>query len=421
MICRHLIFILTLALTGSHAFAEFSEGQLYKTDFDPCKSWNAKDWDRFKNWTMQDYPNEDLMQPRLQTFREFYGKCQPGFSDPNMTACLERMDYIGKITLNAFQSRIHSWKSNFEYFAGQNQELVTLPPEFAGGLPENWRDIAKEKGWMCVNFKSKLRTAVAEGDAMYRTIILRPMTVDGKQVMQRILVTSQTPDPTKETATFQIITTEHQYDGRNDGMTDKGARMNYRAYELEGSHMNQSKTNMSCAECHMTGPIRVKPDPAYQPNFCGDYDLAAFNDKLLNDSTMPNQENVRDLRLHPQADMGNFPISKDGLVGVDGPGAKHCIDCHTEWGGVRNPLAVAMNYGHPLSRLPLWAYEIDVHKNMPPGITLSKNEWEKAKELLLKEQISGVRSWLLGKTCDKAPRPAPTGVTPDPAKAPAVH
>jgi hypothetical protein len=177
--------------------------------------------------------------------------------------------------------------------------------------------------------------------------------------------------------------------------------------------MEFHKSINGCVECHMTGPIRVKPDPAFQPNFCGDYDLKAFNEKLLNDSTMPNQENLIDPRLHPRPDMGTFPISKDGRVGVDGPGAVHCIDCHTEWGGVRNPILVGTRDTNPLSELPLWSFELDLHRNMPPGANLSDIEWQKAKELLLKEQVDGIRKWVLGTNCDKvSASPKPESVQP---------
>jgi hypothetical protein len=75
-----------------------------------------------------------------------------------------------------------------------------------------------------------------------------------------------------------------------------------------------------------------------------------------------------------------------------------CSQCHNDW-GVRRPLSIMTNFKAPLSRLPIWIAEISVHQNMPPGKTLSPDNWEKAKSLLLKEQQEAIRYWIDSKKC----------------------
>lgn len=392
-----LIYFLTVSLS---ARAEFNASQIEDADFDHCQKWSPKDWDQYKSYLLKEYPSDDLLRPEFEDFQKIYSKCKTKFTNfAPMVQCLERAEYLGKL-LNRHNKPIHVSKTNEEYFNSQNEELLKLPPEFKNGVPSNFKEIANKNGWKCVTFKSKLKTAVDHGNAMYRTIFAIPRKVQGKTVMQRILATSLTPDPSKSLGTIQIISTEHDYDGRVQNGEDKGAKMHYRIFVSKDDTLQYFKKGNSCAECHMTGPIRIKPDAGFEPDLCGDYDLKALNEELLKDSTEPNQEEVLDPRLHPQPTIGNFPISADGKVGVDGPGSVRCIDCHNDVGGPRRPLQVGTYYLGPISQLPMWSEEVRIHQHMPPGKQLSVAEWEKAKKLLLKEQQDGIRAWLDAKKCD---------------------
>lgn len=383
------VLFFSICLLVAHARAEF----------DYCKDWRPQDWERLKEYVMEPYPNEKIMTPRLTDFSALYSKCKGRFADNDkMNQCLERLDYISRIVTKPEEAKIHAWKTNEDYFQSQIPELMDLPHQFKGGMPGNWREIAQENGWKCINFKSKLPTEGPDGAAWYRTIFLIPKKINGKSALQRLLVTSLTPEPDKTANTIQIISTEHEYDGRYDGGGDKGARINFRAYDSVHGVPKLSKGNNSCVECHFAGPIRVKPDYTFTPTFCGDYDLKTFNDTALKDATNPNKEDVLDPRLHPNPEIGVFPISVDGVVGKEGPGSVSCTTCHVEQ-GIRHPLIVGMGT-KPLTRLPFWRYEIDLHRNMPPGKKLSDEEWGRAKKLLNEEQIQGVKSWLAGFKCE---------------------
>lgn len=394
--------------------AEFNADQLKDKRINVCEVWQPADWDKFKEYVLNYYPDEYMMQDGLKQFRDAFKKCATQINSAGLTACTERMDYLGKIAIDAPRSNIHAWKTNKEYFNSIRPEFKNPPIPFLGGLPENWIDVVNSNGWKCVTFKSKLPTYKPDvGEALYRTIILRPMTVDGKRVMQRLLITSFDPNPVQSPYTFQTITTEHEYDGRIDNGFDKGARINFYAAERGkysvhgGMRMIDSSFNGGCIGCHFTGPIRVKPDDSFKPKFCGNYDLEAFNNDLLSDSTTPNQENLLDPKLHPRPTLGKFPISKDGKVGVDGAGSTSCSTCHNDVGGVRNPLIAAVDIGNPISDLPDWEYEIEIHQNMPPGRTWTQAEWDKAKLLLGEEHRAGIRNWVTALKCEKPPSPKP--------------
>ncbi|MGE0526478.1 MAG: hypothetical protein AB7G93_20615 [Bdellovibrionales bacterium] len=399
----------TLLVFASSSRARFSTTQISNPTFNHCKEWGARDWDLYKDHLMTNYPDEEKMARPLGEFAKIYEKCKGSFSNfTKMTECLERMEYVARLVTKPLSARIHAWKSDEEYYKSQPKGLVDMPEEFKNGLPANWQDIVRKKDWKCVTFRSKLPTPSSKGDelSMFRTVILIPKELNGKRVMQRLLVTSKTEKPDETPSTFQIISTEHEYDGRFDEGYDKGARMNYRIYQKEGETLEHGELG-DCAGCHMTGPIRIKPDYSFTPKFCGDYELETMNHDLLADSTMPNQERVLDRRLHPKPAMGNFPISNEGRVGVAGSDSVRCSHCHSDFGGERNPLLAAMNSLNPLSRLPAWITEIEIHKNMPPGIKLSFDERAKAEALLLKEQIDGIRTWLEDKRCEADPSPAP--------------
>lgn len=204
--------------------------------------------------------NPDANQ-RLASFREAVANCELNLQLTGMSQCFSSANRMAE--MNARRRSISGLASQGMEMSDQDYQaqlpsiLKTLPPELSNGLPSNWREVAAQKGWQAVSYRS--RTVGNPGPSKsYMRVLFK---IPGKPYERWIQFTiGELNDPTRpeqlvdaiavNTETKQISFNQFW---RNTSGTDPQPRSS-------GAHGSGGNMD-SCVTCHPNGMREISPAP----------------------------------------------------------------------------------------------------------------------------------------------------------------
>jgi len=226
----------------------------------------------------------------------------------------------------------------------RNPNLITLPPEFKNGLPPNWRDIVKDKGWKALEYRS---WSIANPPYGHFSRVLIQIEKDGYDQWLQFTV----PDKAGDTRGASLINVMGVEKRATDLKPSPG--FSFAEYSLEpGGHSPKLKPfGYSCYSCHPSGARQVVPAPGSVPT----HQLATLQDM---NAAMRSYGDANFYRLEPK-NLGPH-LGKAG----------GCTGCHN---GFNQPLIrtrSAMGALNVLAPPSLARFKMLVEFSMPPLIRM---------------------------------------------------
>ncbi|MCO4792615.1 MAG: hypothetical protein KC493_02795 [Bacteriovoracaceae bacterium] len=149
--------------------------------------------------------------------------------------------------------------SDRDYNDSIPKEFITLPRELQDGLPANYREVAKRKGWKV--FKYRSRTVPNPPNRSYNRVLI---VVEGAKDDKYIQFTiSDDPNrPNKPEQLIDYLSVEH-----NKQNPDKNAQIHFGQFWRDANGRNpenkahQGKRFDNCYQCHPNGVRELSPEP----------------------------------------------------------------------------------------------------------------------------------------------------------------
>ncbi|MEQ1876929.1 MAG: hypothetical protein ABL958_09810, partial [Bdellovibrionia bacterium] len=190
--------------------------------------------------------------------------------------CLERLESFVE-NQRGLREDGHTYRfllSDTDYVATRAPGVVELPPEFADGLPGDWREICERNGWKYLEYASNL-IANPPNLSFKRVLILVP----GETFERWIQFT--VPEKNTQERLIDIIGVEHSQveDGKLTEL--QSVKLNFIEYWRDGEGKNpQVRSKMaSCFKCHAGGMRRIVPAGG-SVSVAGAEVLKEFNKKI---------------------------------------------------------------------------------------------------------------------------------------------
>ncbi|MGE0527058.1 MAG: hypothetical protein AB7P49_08350, partial [Bdellovibrionales bacterium] len=253
-----------------------------------CENWSPAEWDR--------YLDKDLLRPGAHT-EEIYNvllglkkKCATSISTLGLEPCLERtLGYYKQFSINNVGRTFSRVMNDDEYLASQPQDVMQIPQEFRNGLPANWREISKRKGWKYALFHS--------GSGSSGRLIFQ---IPGEKYNRLLLYADLGDPPSNDPTTYDHV--QMQAIEKTDPKSNSPAKYYFREWKVEESNKPPvlSTRGGTCIECHFSGPRAIEPiaNPSFKSELGGVKNLQAFNDLIIHKGPL-------DFSLY--YDLKNFP------------------------------------------------------------------------------------------------------------------
>lgn len=366
------------------------------TDIQTCNAWSSQDWDTFIASNLLSSIETQPPQSIIRAVESAKATCSSSIGRLGISECLSRISgyyrqFSGSIGIpgSGNGNMFSSVMTDQEYYASQPQDRMELPAELrtaANGLPQNWKDIAKQKGWQWALFSS--------GTGGQPRLVMR-IPKNGYTQLLVYYGDSRYPansDPTTYVGLqMQSIETE-----RNGRRLDK-AIINFRSFGFAGQPNNFPHSVVSggrCITCHTNGPRAIIPqsNPAFPTQFNEGMNLEKFNRSIT--LTGP-------IDYSPFYDLRNFPSQMTF--------GSACIRCHN---ANSRPLAFSVLENGQFS-ISQHIRKVLQEKSMPayPGYSGTAADRDRIAREISSDYYSNLRKWLTEKKC--------SAISPPPRSSPA--
>ncbi len=273
---------------------------------------------------------------KLASFRYNHEACEATINLTGLKECFATADRLAKMNS---RRRTISGKatqgmemSDAEYQAQLPTVLQTLPPELANGLPANWREVAAQKGWQAVTYRSRTVGNPGPTQSYMRVLFKIPGNPYERWIQFTIGELDNPNQPEQLIDAIAVNTQTKQISFNQFWRNSNGKDPQPRASGPHGT----SGTMDSCIMCHPNGMRELSPAPGSYPEKDGPT-IEAMN-ASMQDYKKLNWQGV-------DMDAYGPPIGQ-----VEG-----CVRCHNGYTGdpeiSRGALTVmthASNYEHKL-------------------------------------------------------------------------
>jgi hypothetical protein len=201
----------------------------------------------------KNYYNKDIA--------EYASKCMPTWNVMGLGQCSKRIAIASEARFKTkTKGGSMGWEmSDKDYVMNIPKEFRSLPLELSDGLPANYREIAKNKGWKV--FKYRSRTVPNPPRSSYnRVLIVVPGPKDDKYI--QFTISDDLSKPNRPEQLIDFISVEHN---KND--YNKNAQVHFTQFWRNSSgkkpvdkiHTGQGYD--SCYSCHPNGVRELSPEP----------------------------------------------------------------------------------------------------------------------------------------------------------------
>jgi hypothetical protein len=298
-----------------------------------------------------------LMSRNVDTYEkeviEYAKDCGPTWNLKGLSTCSQRLVVSAQARAkraDAARKGSMGWEmSDKEYGDRMAKEFKTLPPELKDGLPKNYREIAKQKGWKVLQYRS--RTVPNPPNRSFaRVLIVVEGEKDDKYI--QFTVSDDPSNPDKPEQLIDYLSVEHNKNnsGKNPQIhfaqfwRDQNGKNPRNKLDISSSNSHGHMTHDSCYSCHPNGVRELSPEPgsyskedadtyAYLKKKMGGYGKIEFNGALT-----------------PEA--YGAPMGKE----------QGCTKCHNNFEGTHLQSRGALNYRTEKSHI---AHKMNADFSMP--------------------------------------------------------
>lgn len=332
----------------------------YSVYADSCPEKTPREWaEYFIN-------RSSSLESNLRTFEGLWTDCEPYFTlNQDVKACAERILKKARHSrFNGGSGHSMGWEiSDGEYTNSAPAGYLDLPPELEDGLPSNYREIARQKGWKVVDYRS--RTVGNPPNGSYsRTLIMIP----GEKVDKWIQFTQ--PERSGVSERLVDFIAMEKATGPNDKPTPYFTQF-WR--DSNGRNPERRTRFDNCYSCHPGGMRELSPEP-------GSY--SAEDTPVLKEM----KETMRGYILgRGGVDWGNALHPED--YGPPMGERQGCVKCHNNGEGnheySRGAITLRHDRGHvghkmredmtmPISMLPMEQNFFDFIEDVPTKLNPSE-------------------------------------------------
>ncbi len=188
-------------------------------------------------------------------------KCIPTWNILGLGQCSKRIAIASEARYKTkTKGGSMGWEmSDKDYVNGIPKKLRTLPQELSDGLPENYREIAKNKGWKV--FKYRSRTVPNPPRSSYnRVLLVVPGPEDDKYI--QFTISDDLSKPNRPERLIDFISVEH-----NKNNPNKKAQVHFTQFWRNSSgkkpvdKIHGGDGYDSCYSCHPNGVRELSPEP----------------------------------------------------------------------------------------------------------------------------------------------------------------
>lgn len=226
----------------------------------------------------------------------------------------------------------------------RNPNLLTLPAEFANGLPANWRDIAKNKGWNTLEYRS---WSIGNPPFGHFSRVLIHIKKDGYDQWLQFTV-PDSPGDNRGASLINVMGVEKR---ATDLRPSPGFAFAEYSLDRGGVNPRLKPFNYSCYGCHPSGGRQIVPAPG---------------------SVHPSQQGALDAMNAAMRGYGgaNFYRANTDNHGPHRGQTQGCTSCHNNFNGSMFSARAAMgaHTGHGDSGAQ---FKMLVEFSMPPQIRMA--------------------------------------------------
>ncbi len=351
-----------------------------------CPTKSTEDWIKW----FED--KAKMMARNGETFEkeviDYSKDCGPTWNLKGLSQCSERLVVAAKARAKREEARRSGdnssmgWEMSDKDYARQIPDgMDELPDELKDGLPKNYREIAKQKGWKVFKYRSRTVPNPPSSSFARVLIVAEDQVEGGKKVDKYIQFTiSDDPNnPDKPERLIDYLAVEHNKDN-----PDKNAQIHFAQFwrDADGTNAkNKIDRHMgfdNCYSCHPNGVRELSPEPgsyskedaetyAYLKKKMGGYGKVEFNGALT-----------------PEA--YGAPMGKE----------QGCTKCHNNYEGTHLQSRGALNYRTSQAHI---AHKMNADLSMPVTSLTPEKELQKTIDQIpylltpdeLKKFQSGIR------------------------------
>ena len=181
-------------------------------------------------------------------------KCSSVFKEKNVDQCFNNIFGFSKEIQKIYSYTRSGSFDMSEIYKNVNKKSIDLPKEFKNGLPKNWKEIAQEKKWKFLEYRS--RTVANPPHNQYSRILFQ-IEIDG--IDQWIQFTVPDPEMPGQPLLIDVIGMEKP----DPKLGLDRPRINFAQYARDTSGENPSLVHSTdaCYRCHSTGMRQLNPAP----------------------------------------------------------------------------------------------------------------------------------------------------------------
>jgi len=328
-----------------------------------CPTKSTEEW---IDWFKQRAKTMAVNATTFETDLIKYGEdCGPTWNLKGLSACSERLVGAAKARKkrsDAARKGSMGWEmSDEEYGDRMPKKFKTLPSELQNGLPKNYREIAKQKGWKVFKYRSRTVPNPPRG-SRNRVLIVVEGAEDDKYI--QFTISDDPSQPNRPEQLIDYLSVEHNKDN-----PDKNAQLHFAQFwrdeqgknprnklDISRSNSHGHMTHDNCYSCHPNGVRELSPEPGsytkedaptldYLKKKMGGYGKIEFNGAL-----------------DPKA--YGAPMGKE----------QGCVKCHNNYEGTHLQSRGALNYRTAEGHI---AHKMTGDKSMPMTSLAPEQELQK--------------------------------------------
>ncbi|MBH47180.1 MAG: hypothetical protein CME71_03315 [Halobacteriovorax sp.] len=322
-----------------------------------------------KQWAEYFIQRSENLASSLRPLEEIWEDCGATFELNGVKACAERVLKSARQTqYTRYNGHSMGWEvSDTDYISSVPDGYLDLPREFKDGLPANYQELAREKGWKMVEYRSRTVPNPPYG-SFSRVLFL----IEGEKVDKWIQFTLP-EDPNNKERLIDFIALEKP-EGPNDKATPYFTQY-WRDGNSRNPKMRTSGSFDNCYSCHPNGMRELSPEP-------GSYSAEGAQ----------NLDYMREAMTNYTAGRGS--VDWGGALHPEEYGppmgqAQGCVKCHNNGDGMhefsRGAITGRHDRGHirhkmtedktmPVSMLPMEKSFLDFMDNIPNVLTEAERQ-----------------------------------------------
>ncbi len=189
----------------------------------------------------------------LKSFTKKYAECESEINANNVAGCFENLKNFSRRKIAVSEADFAGFEvSRDDYFNSRPKEAYALPEELQGGIPDNYRKLAKDKGWKVIEYRSRTvgnPGRHGNGRSYNRLLIL----VEGSPYDKYIQFTL----PNENGKPQQLV----DFISVDKSKSPKEITFNQFDRDIEGKNPKPREFFDSCFSCHPNGMRNLSPAP----------------------------------------------------------------------------------------------------------------------------------------------------------------